>query len=368
MMPVRDSWSRKRLVEQVQVVKDAAYRYKRIVEGKVPTPFQRYTRNLEAKLEASEQKVKELKAEVARLETALARAKKTSSNSSKPPSSDITKSNKNKSSGKRKKGGQKGHPKWKRKPFDESEIDKKQTYTLKNCPCCKDAVTASDREDECLQQIEKVEKPYFVTEHRSKVYWCPACQKHVSKPIPDEIVKLGLFGPRLTAEVALMKSEGHMSYSAIQTFLKDAYGITVCRGFLAKVIKRASQSIAEPVKDLEGRLWTEPILNIDETGHKENGDKYWTWCFRTPSYAVFSVVSTRSSKELLRVLTEDFGGLIGCDYFSAYTKFARLAEIELQLCWAHLIRDIKFLITPLPFFANLRLLERFSEQSEVLSF
>jgi hypothetical protein len=47
---------------------------------------------------------------------------------------------------------------------------------------------------------------------------------------------------------------------------------------------------------------------------------------------------------LLETLGEEFDGVIGCDYFSAYRKFMRLDEnVKLQFCIAHLIRDIKFL-------------------------
>jgi len=46
---------------------------------------------------------------------------------------------------------------------------------------------------------------------------------------------------------------------------------------------------------------------------------------------------------LIRVLGEDFAGIIGCDYWGAYRKYARLFNIWVQYCMAHLIRDIRFL-------------------------
>lgn len=45
------------------------------------------------------------------------------------------------------------------------------------------------------------------------------------------------------------------------------------------------------------------------------------------------------------MLGESFGGVIGCDCFSAYLKFAADTNVELQLCLAHLIRDIRYLTT-----------------------
>ena len=48
---------------------------------------------------------------------------------------------------------------------------------------------------------------------------------------------------------------------------------------------------------------------------------------------------------LIDVLGEEFDGLIGCDYFSAYRKFMKDFNITIQFCLAHLIRDIRFLCT-----------------------
>ncbi len=42
---------------------------------------------------------------------------------------------------------------------------------------------------------------------------------------------------------------------------------------------------------------------------------------------------------------ETFSGVIGCDYYSVYRKFLAETDAVMQFCWAHLIRDVKFLTT-----------------------
>ena len=44
-------------------------------------------------------------------------------------------------------------------------------------------------------------------------------------------------------------------------------------------------------------------------------------------------------------VAEEFNGLLGCDYFSAYRKYMRDFDVLVQFCMAHLIRDVKFLLT-----------------------
>ncbi len=84
---------------------------------------------------------------------------------------------------------------------------------------------------------------------------------------------------------------------------------------------------------------------MDETGHKNNGERFWTWCFRAQLFVLFKIKKNRSSKILIEVLGSDFKGIIGCDYFSAYRKFMNDFNITIQFCLAHLIRDIRFLTT-----------------------
>lgn len=68
--------------------------------------------------------------EIDDLKTALARAQRTSQNSSKRPSSDIVKPHSARRVGGRKIGGQAGHPLHKRAPFQPEEIDAVIEHTL----------------------------------------------------------------------------------------------------------------------------------------------------------------------------------------------------------------------------------------------
>jgi transposase len=60
---------------------------------------------------------------------------------------------------------------------------------------------------------------------------------------------------------------------------------------------------------------------------------------------LFKIDSTRSGDVLLEVLGEEFNGVLGCDYYSAYRRYMRECNIVVQFCLAHLIRDVKYLMT-----------------------
>ena len=290
-----------------------------------------------------------LNAKVARLEEELAKARKDSSNSSKPPSSDIVNPPKkgptSHSDKKRKPGGQNGHPKHQRPPFSENEIDHSFDYVLDVCPDCGHVVEVYGEPVEVVQQAELVEKPLEIIEHRGRACWCPRCQTTHFVPVPCEVKKAGLVGPRLTALVAYLKGCCHASFSTIRKFLRDVAGLTISRGQLGKVIAKVSRGLADAYEEVYGTLSEQPYLRVDETGHKENGQRFWTWCFRAELYTVFRIDKSRGSQVLIEALGEEFHGVLSCDYFSAYRKYMREFNVVVQFCLAHFIRDVKFLLT-----------------------
>jgi transposase len=285
---------------------------------------------------------------VAQLERELAAARKNSSNSSKPPSSDITKPPPPSSAGgqsKRKIGGQPNHPKHERPPFPPNQVDRVRHHRLSRCPNCGGDLSPASETPQVLQQAELVPKPIRITEHRAYAYWCKHCQQPHDAPLPSAVEAAGLLGPRLRAFVAFLKSAGHASFSTVRTFLKDVLGLTVSRGYLAKVLHQVSGVLKRPYDELRQRLPREKALNADETGHKENGRRPWTWCFRAEDFTVYHIADSRGADILYETLGADFRGVLGCDYFSAYRRYLHEVGPPTQFCLAHLIRDVKFLTT-----------------------
>ena len=162
-------------------------------------------------------------------------------------------------------------------------------------------------------------------------------------PFPEHVVKEGLFKERLTAPVAYMKAVDHASFSTIRKFIRDVLGEPVSRSYLRKVIEKASHALDAPYAELLNRLPLETKLNVDETGHKENKERFYTWVFRADLYVLFKIDKSRGSKVLVDVLGREFDGVLGCDFFSAYHKYMKDFNITVQFCIAHLIRDIKYL-------------------------
>lgn len=283
-----------------------------------------------------------LQQRIVELERELAKARKTSKTSSKPRKSSQAPS----VFGAREPGGQPGHPKHERAAFSPEELTGTVNYTLSSCPTCGGVVTPAEQAPKVIQQVEIVEVPIQIEEHRGLAYWCPACQTIHYAPFPSTVSEGGLCGPRLTALVAYMKGACHASFSTIRKFLRDVVKVRVSRGYLRKLIAKVSDALEPAFDELLRALPEQDVVNIDETGHKDRGERFWTWCFKASLYTLFRIDTSRGSQVLIEVLGEEFHGLIGCDYFSAYRKYMRLNEhVEVQFCLAHVIRDVKSLLT-----------------------
>jgi len=154
-----------------------------------------------------------------------------------------------------------------------------------------------------------------------------------------------MLAPKSLAYIAYLKGVHHASFSTIRKHFRDVLGLPISRGRLAKAVHQVSDALAQVHEQLAEALIDQPSLRVDETGHKDSGQQHWTWCFRALSFTWFHIDRTRSSRVLRRVLGEQFKGVLGCDYFSAYRKYMRECHVMVQFCLAHLIRDLKYLMT-----------------------
>jgi transposase len=314
------------------------------------TPSCAICQRLQTEVDALRAQLAALQATVEQLQKQLAAARKDSSNSSKPPSSDIVKPPKPQpppGQERRKPGGQPGHASHQRELFPPEMLASSPTdYLLDACPGCGGhLLLTDDAQPVVAQRVEIAAVPLEIHEHRSHPGWCPCCQRTCYAPFPLSIERGGLAGPRLTTIIAYLKGACHASYSTIRKFVRDVIGLTICRGQLFKIVDKVSRALERPYEELLGDLPGQAMLNVDETGHKHNGQQHWTWCFRAGLYTLFKIDPTRSADVLIEVLGSEFDGVLGCDYFSAYRRYHREFGVVLQFCLAHLIRDVKYLTT-----------------------
>ena len=275
-----------------------------------------------------------LRERIVLLEEEVARLKKNSSNSSKPPSSDITKpAHEQRQPGERKIGGQTKHEGKNRAMLPPEKVDITQVLPIEQCPDCGDMLKEHKDAKVLIQQtIELREDPVEVTEYHRPGRWCDKCKKMHYAELPEGVIEDQLSGPRLQALIAYMKGSHATSYRELEQFCNDVLGFEIARSTLCQIIAQVTEALEAPCRELEEQIAQENVLNIDESGWYDSGDRHWVWLFCTELIAFFSIQPSRGCKVLREILGTTFQGAIISDFYSAYVSYASLRQ---QFCLAH---------------------------------
>ncbi len=297
-------------------------------------------------IEEQRELIELLRREIEELKLALAKATKDSSNSSKSPSSDIVKPPKKDVRGKasrkrRKRGGQQGRQRRLRQPLPPDRVDEAFVYEMPDDEVCKRDLTPTDQ-FEIIQHIELLDMPIHVTEHRLRKYLTTDGRTVVTQ-VP-ELQGRPIFGPRMLAMIGWLKSRAHCSYTTIAVWMGDVLQVPVCRGYLSKLCNGViSDSVAKTHEELKAAIPEQATLGSDESSLKSNGKKHWIWCITAQLFSVFHIATSRGRRVLEELIGTDYAGVVHFDYFSSNCSFAWNFDVKAQYCWAHLIRDIRFL-------------------------
>lgn len=273
------------------------------------------------------------------LEYRIAELEKNSSNSSKPPSSDIVKpQSEQRQPGVRKIGGQPRHSGVKHELISEELVDEFINVALERCPCCcGELLVNENKKKKIIQQYEFVSKPIKLNQYSSNSYSCKNCCKNYYPELPGTNI-----GVKLQSYIAYIKSTFGMSYSEIREQLKDVFGVKISRSTICNTVRRCNDALEHSHKELANTIKQEKSIHCDETSWRDAGNMWWSWLFTTNKIAYFRLADTRSSTVVESVLGLNFTGAITTDFYSSYRKFN---FINHQFCLAHLVRDIKFLGT-----------------------
>jgi len=199
-------------------------------------------------VDAQHGQIEALQAAVARLQEQLASARKDSSTSSKPPSSDIVKPPKALSCQQtpRPRGAQPGHPRHERHLFPTDLVNDFFDHRPDSCcPDCGHEVRPTGFGPRVLQQVDLPEIRLHIEEHRLHEAYCPRCDKVYYGRLPLPVQRGGLLGPRLTTLVAYLKGVCHASFGTVRKFLRDVVGLAISRGQLAKVIAKVTEAMEQ---------------------------------------------------------------------------------------------------------------------------
>ena len=106
-------------------------------------------------------------------------------------------------------------------------------------------------------------------------------------------------------------------------------------GAVVRQEQAQSAALAPVVEEARAAVQQAAVVNMDETGWREEQRRAWLWTAVTATLTVFRIDRTRGGAAVEALLGPDFRGVVGSDRWSAYNRFP--AERR-AVCWAHTIR------------------------------
>ena len=307
------------------------WRYHRI------EPLEREDAELKSENAELKRENAELKAQVAELKEQL---RKSSRNSSKPPSSDgpAVPPRPMKPATGRKPGGQPGHKRHERELLPVDKVRQVIECVPERCGDCNARLHGQDPEPHRHQVTHLPPIEPVTDEYRQHTLSCGQCGGNTLGKLPAG-VPTGAFGPSVVAVVAVLMGAYRLSKRLVPELLHDLYRLRMSVGAAVGCQQLASVALEVPVAEAKAHVAEQPVKHADETGWREGPKRAraWLWVMATHTVAVFMVHARRNTAAAKLLLGAVLGVLV-TDRHGAYNWWP---DKERQYCWAHLNRQFQ---------------------------
>jgi transposase len=285
-----------------------------------------------------EKRVAQQEERIARLER---QAKRSSRNSSQPPSQDPPGTpTRGKDPSGRRPGGQSGHEGKGRPLLPAWAVDEVVEHWPERCLCGRvfaDGERVAVGEPARHQVEELPVMAVRVTEHRCQRLRCPDCGVRRTGQLPADVA-VSAFGPRLQAAVVTLAVRNRVSRRDTVELCEQLFSSRISTGTVDAILARAADALAEPCADLLERVRDAPALNMDETGWRLRGGQRALWGAFSDRHAILTIEPDRH-EDRARSLLADTQAIVTSDRWWAYSH---LPIKRRQICWSHLQRDFAF--------------------------
>ncbi|MFY1696091.1 IS66 family transposase [Solwaraspora sp. WMMA2101] len=287
----------------------------------------------------------------ARLEQALtriaeleARLKQSSSNSSKPPSSDglakpAPKSLRGRSG--RRPGRPAGGEGTTLSQVAEPDVIVRHVPDI--CGGCGDGLTNAAEVTVTRRQVFDIPQPrVVVTEHQIVTVACP-CGHHTTAATPAGATAPAVYGPRIAAIGVYLLHGQFLSIGRTADAIRDLFGLPVAAATVTAWVTRTALGVIDTVLPvIRDRIKNAPVAHFDETGMRVDGRLAWLHSASTPTDVFLTVHRRRGTAAM-----DDAGvlpGYTGVAVHDAWAPYDTYTDAVHALCNAHVLRELVYVV------------------------
>ena len=298
-----------------------------------------YIEKLETHIDQQQKHIVKLETRVKELERQVGL---TSTNSSKPPSSDGLR----KPTSLRKSGGKigapKGHDGYTLKPIDQP--DEIEWHKVEVCSHCETSLADLPSEGYIRRQVFDLPIPrVVVTEHRIEKKCCPNCGTKQNAPSPENVKAPVQYGDNWIAYCAYLNTYHHLPLERICQLFHDMTGYRPSEATLLHRLASISTKIEPHTTYIREELLKSAVVHADETGMRIEDKTQWLHTVSSSDWTLYHVHEKRG-----KIAIEDhdvlpkYRGILVHDCWASY--FTTDFSFDHALCGAHLLRECQGII------------------------
>jgi transposase len=211
------------------------------------------------------------------------------------------------------------------------------------CAGCGDALGGAELVGVARRQVFDIPDPTIVvTEHQIVTRVC-AYGYHTTATAPPEAPAPAVYGPRLKAIGVYLLHGQFLSVSRTAAAVRDLFGVPVAAGTVVGWVKRSALGIIEKVLPvIRDRITAAPVACFDETGIRTDGRLAWLHSASTPTDVLLTVHRKRG------VAAMDAAGVLpvftGVAVHDGWAPYDTYTDAVHALCNAHVLRELVYVL------------------------
>src|SRR5215207_1232785 len=141
---------------------------------------------------------------------------------------------------------------------------------------------------------------------------CAQCGKRTRAELPAGVPRRP-FGVRLTAVIALLSGRYRLSRREVRQLLQDLWAVRLSLGAVVRQEQAQSGALAPVVAEAQAAVQQAAVVNVDETGWRQEQQRAWLWTAVTAELTVFLIDRRRGGAAVDALLGSAFAGVVGSD-------------------------------------------------------
>lgn len=191
-----------------------------------------------------------------------------------------------------------------------------------------------------VKQVVGIHMVLDITEYRADVYYNSKTGERIHAPFPAGVVNDVNYDGSIKAFLFLLNNECCVSIDKTKKFLSDLTNgaLNISRGMINSLSREFSQKTAVERKELFERIMSSPVMHVDCTNARVNGENAYVFVTATPEgEAQYFARAKKGHEGVKGTPVEDYNGIIVQDHEKTFYKYGS----DHQECLAHVERYLK---------------------------